>query len=66
MDSTTSSPKSKNTGPAGVVKVGRKWYARWTCTGGHEHRKLGDSHKDARGIYHMKRRDVADAKRRGE
>ena len=66
MEATVSQKSKQHAGPAGVVKVGKKWYARWTCTHGHEHRKLGESHKEARGTYHVKRRDVDAAKRRGE
>jgi hypothetical protein len=53
-------------GPMGTVKANGKWYARWTCTLGHEHRKVADSHKAARHLYHAEKTKLAEAKRRGE
>jgi integrase len=53
-------------GPVGTVKAKGKWWARWTCTLKHEHRRVAESHKAARHAYHAEKAKVAEAKRRGE
>jgi hypothetical protein len=52
-------------GPIGTVKAKGKWYARWTCTLGHEHRKVAAGYVEARQIYHAEKSKLAEARRRG-
>ena len=56
---------AKPSGPRGTVKVAGKWYARWTCTEGHEHRKLAlpaNTAKEARDLAGVKRTQVRQAR----
>ena len=49
----------------GALKVRGQWFARWTCTEGHEHRKLAqpeNTAKEARDLAGTKREDVRQAK----
>jgi integrase len=48
---------AKPSGPRGTVKVAGKWYARWTCSLGHEHRKRAEDAPAARRLYHLASRE---------
>ena len=46
----------------GALKVRGQWFARWTCTEGHEHRKLAqpeNTAKEARDLAGTKRKTCA-------